>query len=314
MSTRSRFQSYAWFFVLYLIAVILFGAWVRITHSGAGCGSHWPTCNGEIIPPAPSLETVIEYAHRLTSGFCGVLGLILVIWAGRSFGLGSSVFRGASAAFLFLLIEAGIGAGIVLRELVADNDSASRAVAVSIHLTNTLLLTGFAAYTAWLASGGLRGTSRAGRPARAYAVGLGLLVLMSMAGAVTALGDTLFPMEPALGPGLFDKVATDLSATNHFLVRLRAVHPVVAIAGSVYLLWLFASSARAGGWARFVWMAVAGELLIGVVNVALAAPGWMQLVHLAAAHGLWIVTLLGSLEAIPVRQPAETPLAAASRV
>jgi heme A synthase len=240
--------------------------------------------------------------------------LILVIWASRSFGLGSPVFRGASAAFVFLLIEAGIGAGIVLRELVADNDSASRAVAVSIHLTNTLLLTGFAAYTAWLASGGLRGSVRAGRSAPAYALGLTLMVFISMAGAVTALGDTLFPMEPALGPGLFDKVAADLSATNHFLVRLRAVHPAAAIAGSVYLLWLFASGARAGGWARFVWMAVAGELLIGVVNVTLAAPGWMQLVHLAAAHGLWIVTLLASLEAVPLRRTVEAAAPAASRV
>jgi heme A synthase len=316
MNDRNSFGSYAWFLVAYLIGVILLGAWVRITHSGAGCGSHWPTCNGEMIPPAPSVETLIEYSHRLSSGLCGVFGLILVFWAGRRHGFGSAVFRGAAMTLLFLVIEAGIGAGIVLRELVADNDSASRALAVSLHLTNTLLLTACAAYTAWLASGGRRGSAPGGRSATACAIGLGALVVMSMAGAVTALGDTLFPIEPALGPGLLDQVRADLSATNHFLVRLRALHPVVAVLGSAYLLWLFAPGQRGRGsvWARFVWLAVAGELAIGLANIALAAPGWMQLAHLAAAHGLWITAVLASLESVPASRQAEvTSVAAPTR-
>ena len=315
MSIRSRFPAYAWFFVAYLIVVILFGAWVRITHSGAGCGSHWPTCNGAIIPASPSAETLIEYTHRLTSGLCGLLGLVVVFWAGRVYGAASGVFRAAAATFVFLMIEAGIGAGIVLRELVADNDSVSRALAVSIHLSNTLMLTGFAAYTAWLAGGGERGAAPSGRSAQACGIGLALLVFMSMAGAVTALGDTLFPIEPALGPGLLDKVAADLSAANHFLVRLRALHPAIAIVGSVYLLWLFGPAARrGGGWPRLVLAAVAAELAIGAANIALAAPGWMQLIHLAAAHGLWILTLLASLESVPATAPATAARVAASRV
>lgn len=302
MNARNRFGTYAWFFVGYLIVVILFGAWVRITHSGAGCGSHWPTCNGEIVPPAPSVETMIEYTHRLTSGFCGILGLVLVFWAWRRYGGAHSVFRGALATFVFLMIEAGIGAGIVLRELVADDDSVSRAVAVSIHLTNTLLLTGSAAFTAWKAGGGVRGSAPLDRSAIACAAGLVALILMSMAGAVTALGDTLFPIEPAFGPGMLDKVSADLSATNHFLVRLRALHPLVAVVGSAYLLWLFWPGRREG-WPRLVVFAVVGELLIGVINIALAAPGWMQLIHLAAAHGLWIATLMASLEAVRLPHP-----------
>lgn len=309
-ATHNGFARFAWFFTAYLIAVILFGAWVRITHSGAGCGSHWPMCNGEILPPSPSVETLIEYTHRLTSGFCGLLGLALAGWAARKYGFGSDVFRAAAAAFVFLLIEAGIGAGIVLRELVAENDSVMRAVAVSIHLTNTLLLTGCAAYTAWLASGGVRGSAPLERSAAACAAGLLALVLMSMAGAVTALGDTLFPIEPALGPGILDKVSADLSAANHFLVRLRALHPVVALVGSAYLLWLFWPG-RAEGWPRAVLLLVAGELSIGLANVALAAPGWMQLIHLAAAHGVWIASLLASLESVPVEQPSPAAVVSA---
>ena len=303
MTARNRFGTYAWFFVAYLIVVILFGAWVRITHSGAGCGSHWPTCNGEIIPPAPTVETMIEYTHRLTSGLCGILGLALVGWAWRRYGAAHTVFRAALATFVFLMIEAGIGAGIVLRELVADNDSVSRALAVSVHLTNTLLLTGCAAFTAWKAGGGVRGSAALERSAAACAVGLLALIVMSMAGAVTALGDTLFPIEPAFGPGMFEKVSADLSASNHFLVRLRALHPVVAIVGSIYLVWLFWPG-RGEGWARLVLLAVGVELALGVVNIALAAPGWMQLIHLAAAHAVWIAALLASLEALRVADTA----------
>ncbi len=299
MQGRNRFRTYAWFFVAYLIVVILFGAWVRITHSGAGCGSHWPTCNGEIIPPEPTLETMIEYTHRLTSGLCGLLGLVLVFWAWRRYGAGQVVFRAALATFVFLMIEAGIGAGIVLRELVADNDSMSRALAVSVHLTNTLLLTGSAALTAWIAGGGRSGSAPLGRSPAACALGLAALVAMSMAGAVTALGDTLFPIEPAFGPGMFAKVTENLSPTNHFLVRLRALHPLIAVVGSLYLSWLFWPGRRAG-WARLALWAVVAELLLGVANIALAAPGWMQLVHLAAAHAVWIAALLASAEAVPV--------------
>ncbi|MCB1020397.1 MAG: COX15/CtaA family protein [Bryobacterales bacterium] len=309
-ATNIRFARYAWFFTAYLIVVILFGAWVRITHSGAGCGSHWPTCNGEIVPPAPSLETMIEYTHRLTSGLCGLLGLLLAGWAARSFGASSAVFRAAAATFVFLMIEAGIGAGIVLRELVADNDSVMRAVAVSIHLTNTLLLTGFSAYTAWLASGGRRGESPIERGPGALTAGLLALVAMSMAGAVTALGDTLFPIEPALGPGLLDKVSADLSAANHFLVRLRALHPFVAVAGAAYLAWLFWPGRREG-WSRAALMALAVELAIGLANIALAAPGWMQLVHLAVAHVVWIATVLASLEAVAAPHRATAAAVAA---
>ena len=82
----SRFTRFAWAFVAYLLLVILFGAWVRITHSGAGCGSHWPTCHGQIVPIAPSMETIIEFSHRLTSGLLGLLGLGLLGWSLARFG------------------------------------------------------------------------------------------------------------------------------------------------------------------------------------------------------------------------------------
>lgn len=314
------FERFAWFFVAYLVAVILFGAWVRITHSGAGCGSHWPTCHGEIIPPSPAAETFIEYTHRLTSGFCGILGLVLVGWAWRLYGK-NRVFWAASLTLIFIIFEGAIGAGLVLGELVADDDSVARAAVIALHLTNTLALTASASLTAWWA--GMRppfAWRSQSRLARFAAIGLLAIVLTCMTGAVTALGDTLFPSEPAFGPGLVDKIRGDLSAANHFLVRMRALHPAVALAASAFLTWFLlhllrrrdpARAARRPAWIALglVW----GEVALGLVNVVLAAPGWMQLIHLLAAQALWVSVFLTSVAALSPASEPEPVVPLASR-
>ena len=312
---RGAFEKFAWFLLIYLVGVILFGAWVRITHSGAGCGSHWPTCNGAVLPSEASTETLIEFTHRLTSGLCGIFGLALVGWAWRLFGSATPT-RYALLTLLFIVFEAAIGAGLVLGELVADDDSAARAAVISLHLANTLVLLAFAALTAWTASGRPGPVpKRNPRLAGLFAGALGVLILTSMSGAVTALGDTLFPIEPTLGPGLLEKVRADVSAANHFLVRLRAVHPLIAAAASFYLLTLLAPRAfavendRTRIWARAALAALGAELLIGLLNVALAAPGWLQLVHLLTADVLWVATLLTGAAAV-----AESPLNAPERL
>ena len=293
---RSRgFERFAWLFVAYLVAVILFGAWVRITGSGAGCGSHWPLCDGEFAPLNPGLEKRIEYTHRLTSGLCGPLAIVLVIWARRLSG-GGALFRWACATLFFILVEGGVGALLVLEGLVADNASAARAFVVALHLSNTLALTGCAAITAWLAGG--RGAVRLGALRGAVVAALALIVLTSMSGAVTALGDTLFPIESSLGPGLLDKLGEGASSANHFLVRLRVIHPLIATAAAAFLVWLLMPMARRGasGWAISALVLVLMEMGAGVVNVALAAPGWLQIVHLLLANMLWISLLLSGLE------------------
>ncbi len=299
---RSRaFERYAWFFLAYLIGVILYGAWVRITHSGAGCGSHWPTCNGAIVPFEPGAQTLIEFTHRVTSGLCGVLGLALVGWAWKLYGFGNTT-RAAALTLLFIVFEAAIGAGLVLGELVADNDSVARAIVVALHLTNTLMLTACAALTAWRA-GGKAAPRLSALVASRIGIALALLIVTSMTGAVTALGDTLFPVEPTLGPSLFAKVQADLDAANHFLVRLRAIHPFVAIGTALALLGILAPLAlRAGdrnGWARAALIATLAETAIGLLNVALAAPGWLQVVHLLTAQLLWVAVLLAGYDATP---------------
>ncbi len=296
------FRRYASAIVVYLLFVILFGAWVRITHSGAGCGSHWPTCNGDILPLAPSLETKIEFTHRVTSGILGPAILVLVGWAIRSFGR-HRITTAAIVTAVFVVLEALIGAGIVLEELVADDDSMARAIIISLHLVNTLILTGAASLTAWWSRDDRPlGVAALGRGTWVMLVGLLALLVTSMTGAVTALGDTLFPVATG-AQGLLDHVRDDLSSANHFLVRLRIVHPVVAVvaAGVLY---------GVGAWAREytrdpitprlargLQHAIVAQVIVGVLNIGLAAPGWMQLVHLLMAQIVWMAAVLTTVSA-----------------
>jgi cytochrome c oxidase assembly protein subunit 15 len=298
---RRTFERFAWAFLAYLVGVILFGAWVRITHSGAGCGNNWPTCNGTVLPLDPSLETAIEFTHRVTSGLCGVFGALLVAAAWRIYGRGP-VLAGAALTLLFVVFEGLVGAGLVLGELVEDDASVARAVVIAIHLANTLLLTASAAVTAWCA-GGRPAPALRSLAASSFGPALLLIVAACMTGAVTALGDTLFPTQSTLGPGLFDKVRGDLGAANHFLVRLRAVHPLVAILTAGWLAKLMAPlafSLNRGAqrtWARWAFTAVVAEVCLGLLNIALAAPGWLQLAHLLVAQTLWVCLLLTGVAA-----------------
>lgn len=262
----------------YLLFVILFGAWVRITHSGAGCGRHWPLCNGEVLPSSPSVETIIEFTHRSTSGLCGLLVIGLLVWAVRRFGTRSPITATVVGTLLFVVFEGAIGAGLVLGELVEDDASLARAIVISLHLTNTLLLMACASATAWLSSGeGLH------RPSAGFLGAGAALVATAMTGAVTALGDTIFP------------VGSDAahSAAEHFLVQLRIVHPILAATVAVGLMHVGATArARLPGRGRtaatVMLVAVAVQLLVGPLNIVLAAPGWMQLLHLLVAQVLWI--------------------------
>ncbi len=291
-SGSARFVRFAWGFLAYLIAVILFGAWVRISHSGAGCGSHWPTCNGAIVPLDPSAAALIEYTHRLSSGLCGILGIVLLVWAWQAFGKGR-VTAAAGLTLLFIVFEGAIGAGLVLGGLTADDDSAMRAAVIALHLVNTLFLTACAALCLrWAQAPEAARRVFAGR-APAFALGMAAFVLTAASGAVTALGDTLFASAEVIDAG-------------HFLVRLRIVHPVLAVAAAGYLLWLLAPQAPADRWAKAALHTTGAQVALGFLNIALSAPAWLQIVHLLAANVLWICLVVAAGARTANRRPAET--------
>jgi len=294
-----RFAAYGWGNVGFLVLVILWGAWVRITHSGAGCGSHWPDCNGQIIPLAPTLETFIEFTHRLTSGLSLPLVIVLVVAACRIFPRGHRVRAMSWATLGFLIAEALVGAGLVKFDLVADNTSVARAITATFHLVNTFALTAVAALAAWWANPARSFAWARGHKGKGLAlIGLVAILLTSMSGAITALGDTLFPTTIFAEGGLFAKLQADISGATHFLVRLRIVHPLMAVASGIYLI---AMAAALRGETKGTSIYRTGtalmhlsstQMVAGFVNILLAAPGWMQLIHLLLAVAVWTAAVL----------------------
>ncbi len=286
-----KFAIYAWAVLAYNIGVVLWGAFVRATGSGAGCGNHWPTCNGDVVPRAPQLATIIEYTHRATSGIALMAVVGLVIWAFRAFPRGHRVRLGAVLSGAFILSEALIGAGLVLFEHVAKNASTARAFSLSIHLINTFALLAVLALTAWWASGGAPLKRVQWLPAAALAG----LIISGVSGAITALGDTLFPAK-SLAAGL----AQDFSPAAHLFVRLRVFHPFIAVAAAALLVF---AVARTMPRSNRLGIAVIGmtaiQLLLGALNLVLLAPVAMQLIHLFTADLLWIAAVL--FTATPMR-------------
>lgn len=312
--TLSRFAKYAWFVLAYNIAVVLWGAYVRATGSGAGCGQHWPLCNGEVLPRAPQIETLVEFSHRLTSGLAGIFVLILLFWAFRVYEKGHVVRRGAALSTIFILTEGAVGAGLVLFELVAHNQSLARVFAVSAHLINTFILIAFLALTAWWASGGQPVRLR-GQGSILWVMGIAYagMFILGVSGAITALGDTLFP-----AGSLVEGIQQDFAATAHFLVRLRVWHPVVAVVVGLYLAIIAGIYHREfqapaiRRLTRAVQITFVTQLIAGFVNVLLLAPVWMQMVHLLLADLLWILLVLTSASLLPADAPQPAAAAAAS--
>ncbi len=300
----SLFGKYAWAVSAYNLGVILWGAYVRATGSGAGCGGHWPLCNGEVLPASPGAAMMIELSHRVTSGLALPIVIVLAVGAYRVYPRGNPVRWGASLAILFTVTEALVGAGLVLFGLTANNDSMARAVGIAIHLTNTFLLLASLTLTAHWATGG-RPLQWRGRGKLIWFLALGLagVLLLGISGAVTALGDTLFP-----ATSVIQGLRQDLSPTTLLLLRLRVIHPLIAVSVGIYIVLLarVVSALRASPEVKFWSAALIGlvvtQWVAGLLNIYLLAPVWLQLLHLLLADLVWmtLILLVASILAQPI--------------
>ncbi len=298
MNTR-RFSALSICLLCYTLLVILWGAYVRITGSGAGCGSHWPLCNGEIVPRSASVETLIEYSHRITSGLAFLGALALFYFSRRLFTPTQLVYRASKWAMVFMVLEALVGAALVLLELVGENTSLARAVVIGLHLINSLLLSGSLALTSWWS---LRPQARVGmrsvKKLWLYLFCGVSLLLVGSSGAITALGDTLFPVS-SLSEGVFQ----DLDPSAHFLLRLRVFHPLLAVLTSLVLIGMATAvvlserSQQQKKLASALGTLVLLQITLGFANLLLLAPLALQLGHLLLANLVWAsFLLLGAAE------------------
>jgi cytochrome c oxidase assembly protein subunit 15 len=316
----------AWSALGYNVLVILWGAFVRISGAGAGCGAHWPLCNGVALPVSPTLNTVIEFSHRLTSGVSGLLALLLLALALFRSPKGHPVRTGAVLSLLLIIFEGLVGGVQVLLGLTATSTNPARGFVQGVHLANTFLLLGALLLTAVWASGGprlrLRGQGTLGWAVTAAVVSM---LVLGMAGAVTALGDLLFT---PTGMTPLDTVRQDFSLSTSVIQTLRVVHPIMALGVSAYLLWFAGrvgtrqlpdgqggSALQPGRWKTALYALVGLQVVAGVLNVILKAPGWMQLLHLFLGCALWLgVVMLCYVAMLARPAPVSSPLPGGSGV
>ena len=253
-------------FWVYTLIVIFWGAWVRISHSGDGCGDHWPLCQAEFIPDLTEKKTFKEYFHRLMTG---AYGLIVIYIFFKLKNHARELVKKLNVALLILMItEALIGALLVKLNLVTVNDSYMRLVFMIAHQLNSFLLTG----VTYLLFKSINPEFNF-----KFSKKLLLFLAVSVSGAIAALSVTLFPTISLL-QGIMD----DFSHESHIFIKLRIVHPVLAVTiMSGFMIWLFMKNQT-----RFA-MEILFAMFIGVITLVTLSPVALKIAHLGIAHVLW---------------------------
>ncbi|WP_263354926.1 COX15/CtaA family protein [Acidicapsa acidisoli] len=297
-------RRFAWGVLAYFVATILWGTIVRATGSGAGCGDHWPLCNGTVLQQSPTIQTMIEFTHRVTAALDLIFVLGLLAWTWRKTISGHLARWAAGAAVFFTLTEGLLGALLVKLGLTAQSQSPLRAPMLALHLSNTLLLVAALAMAAHFLA---RKTGLRWRDVRinhpiGTTVGMISVMIVGVTGSMAALGDTLFP-----ATSFGNSLQQDFSAESSWLLRWRWTHPTVAIMASIFLIWVLIRASRRGGpWdnrslSALVVALLAVQYLLGALDVWLLAPVWMQVIHLLGADVLWtaLVVLTARLTLLP---------------
>ncbi len=293
-SVSDALRRFAWFVLVYNVIVILWGAVVRATGSGAGCGDQWPLCDGAAIPQSPQFHTLVEFTHRLMSGGALILILALLVWTWRATGKGHLARWTSAIALLLVLNEAFLGALLVT--VAAHSASVSTGVILfSCHLTNTLLLVAALALTADFLPHPRFASNTGFRQGHLLFPALGILatLMVGVSGSLVALGDTMYP-----STSLLDAIRQDFSSTAPLLLRLRWFHPASAFVAGAFILWLLVRALRreAPSKMHFLGMGVLVTLLfqylLGALDVLGQQPTWLQILHLLGANVFWIFLVL----------------------
>ena len=274
MIKMKNYSRFAWAFLAYNFYVILGGAYVRATGSGAGCGEHWPLCNGVVVPNFSTFHTIIEYTHRVSSGIVGIGSIILLVWAFKVTKKKDPIRISAIIAFCFVVFEALLGAGLVIFGLVANNSSYFRAIVMSLHLVATFILIASISLTAAWSSGfkfnKFNMQTKKFLPVSLIIVGM---FVVGMSGAITALGDTVFRPNFAIIVAIYTVfTAWSLTNKNSSSIQKKLTFSITGI----FILQIF----------------------IGFINIALLAPVWMQIIHLLIADIAWIFCVLFCSQAL----------------
>ncbi len=291
----SKFAKFTWFVLVYNIIVVVWGVFLRASKSGDGCGQYWFTCHNELIPSAPELKTVIEFAHRLMSGLDFLIVLVLMIWVLRKFAKGDQIRKFAVVSFLFIISEAVIGGILVLSGNTAEANTPVRPFLAIAHLLNTFILIGSLSLTAWLATGGEEfSLKNKGRFLWLLVLGIVGFLLVGSSGSLAALSSMLYETT-SLAQGM----QQDFAGSSPLLLKLRISHPILSILTGVGLIFLAGYlKANAEGnkyvqrFSSVLSLLVLVQIGFGSLTLFLLAPILMQLGHLLIADLMWISFVL----------------------
>jgi cytochrome c oxidase assembly protein subunit 15 len=295
MTQQSRFTrklyTFSWALIVYTIIIIAWGAWVRISGSGDGCGDDWPLCKGMAIPTGEAVKTWIEVSHRYSTMFFGFLVLAQLWMIQRTFPKGHPTRRWVVATLVFTVTEALIGRLLVVYGLVHESTSHARLFIMPLHLINTSLLLFAEVMTAESVLFG----DRELRTLSPFAKKTGTAVLISSivlltTGAIAALGSHLFP-----SLSLMEGLTKDFAQGAHPALRLRILHPTLALILPIALWYILSNSTLEApnrfptSMYRSFGAAILVMLVIGVATLVTLAPVWLKLSHLTMANVLVVL-------------------------
>ncbi|MCU0317110.1 MAG: heme o synthase [Fimbriimonadaceae bacterium] len=295
-----KFGKFSLLLLAYTVLVVLFGAFVRASLSGDGCGTSWPFCHGSVLPIGAQTKTYIELTHRFTSGLVLFGTIALVVWSFRLFAKGHVIRKASVVALGTTLISSAIGALLVRAEWVVHDKSLGRAISMPIHLVNNFfLLASLALAGYWALGGALPGKNLKSSTARGIKWLAGGYFLLGMTGALSAMGKTAYLTELKAARTFLERITMHVGENAPPLLRGGLTHPILAMGVLALTAWVcyFAKqslpqSQPVKQWANWVLGIYLFQMAFGVVNLVMSAPVAMQLAHLLLAVISWLALVM----------------------
>jgi heme A synthase len=333
MSVPSRgFRRLAYAAALLTFGLIIVGGVVRISDSGLGCGAEgsgthgWPLCGGRVLPLV-DVNMIVEYTHRILAATVTALIATLVVLAYRRYRSDQRLFRACLAALGLILFQAVLGGLTVEKGLKEE--------LVATHLGIAMLQIGLLLHIARMATvrAGGGGTGLlAARPSATRAMRtLAICAAVAALGTIVAGGymsaselhgtpqeHTAVDPHTACGtdfPGCAGGGVMPFGTSR--AVDIHLTHRAFMYVTVALVLALFAAvmrgrrrldpdSARTLTRASGAAVAVlAGQVLLGALNVWTGEHAWLVVAHLTGGALLWLTLVYFNLLAVGAPEPAE---------
>jgi heme a synthase len=278
---------------------VVFGAIVRISGSGLGCGDHWPKCHGYWFPPFNRIDLIIEVSHRYFAAGLSLAIVVLVLLALRHRGAPGvsgpdGVLRPAVLSAALVVAAAVFGGVTVKLEL-------TNPYVTVVHLAIAMALLASLA-TAAIRAGGLgASTVRLGdassRTARSATIAAGLTFIALALGGLTAN----VPGANAVCTG-FPWCRNEVPWASGAL-HMQLAHRIIAFLLVGHLIGAMIGVARRREGRTIVALARASmavvvlQLLVAAALVEMQLPPVLRSLHQAIGTLLWVVTATFALHA-----------------